>query len=104
MVRPCSSAGATSAPTGELPASTAKGAPCFGTLAIDEIGYDVSAIGDHDFDFGPDTLARFIAEVGGSTTFVSANLGFSGGPRVSPGVSGGTRDFVSPVQPGRIDT
>ena len=55
------------------------GQPFYDAVAVDLIGYDALAIGNHEFDFGPDVLARFISDV--STTqppFLSANLDFSG--------------------------
>lgn len=63
----------------EFNASNQPGAPFYDALAVKEIGYDALAIGNHEFDFGPATLARFIQEVG-DTTFVSANLDVSGEP------------------------
>jgi 5'-nucleotidase len=54
------------------------GQPFYDAVAVDLIGYDALAIGNHEFDFGPDVLARFISDV--STTqppFLSANLDFS---------------------------
>ncbi|MGD1916382.1 MAG: bifunctional metallophosphatase/5'-nucleotidase, partial [Phycisphaerales bacterium] len=63
----------------EFSASLDAGVPFFDTIALDLIGYDAFAIGNHEFDFGPDVLEDFIA---GFTTnpapFVSANLDFSG--------------------------
>ncbi len=45
--------------------------------AVDLLGYDALAIGNHEFDFGPDLLAGFIVE-SSSPPFVSANLDVSG--------------------------
>ncbi len=50
----------------------------FDARAINNIGYDALAIGNHEFDFGPDVLAEFISQT--NTTFLSANLDFSGEP------------------------
>jgi 5'-nucleotidase len=47
--------------------------------AIDLLGYDALAIGNHEFDFGPDLLAGFVVE-SSSPPFVSANLDYSGEP------------------------
>jgi 5'-nucleotidase len=52
-------------------------------VAFAALGYDASAIGNHEFDFGPDVLEGFLTTVagnGGTTTFVSNNLGFAGEP------------------------
>ena len=46
--------------------------------ALELIGYDALAIGNHEFDFGPDVLERLIADFDAPTPFLSANLDFSG--------------------------
>jgi len=51
-----------------------EGQPLYDTVALDLIGYDASAIGNHEFDFGPDVTARFIGGFQSRTRFVSANL------------------------------
>ncbi|MEQ8843922.1 MAG: 5'-nucleotidase C-terminal domain-containing protein [Phycisphaerales bacterium] len=74
----------------EFSASLDAGVPFFDTIALDLIGYDAFAIGNHEFDFGPDVLEDFIA--GFSTNpapFVSANLDFSGEPGLQALVDGG---------------
>lgn len=54
------------------------------------IGYDALAIGNHEFDFGPETLARIVTETSASgATFVSANLDFSGEPELQALVDAG---------------
>lgn len=51
---------------------------------IEIIGYDALAMGSHDFDFGPDILARFISQVRyRSSPFLSANLDFSAEPSLA---------------------
>ena len=46
---------------------------------IEIIVYDALALGNHDFDFGPDVLARFITQImHRPAPFLSANLDFSG--------------------------
>jgi 5'-nucleotidase len=47
--------------------------------AVDLLGYDALAIGNHEFDFGPELLAGFVDE-SSSPPFVSANLDYSGEP------------------------
>ncbi|MEO0411720.1 MAG: 5'-nucleotidase C-terminal domain-containing protein [Pseudomonadota bacterium] len=44
---------------------------------LNAVNYDALALGNHDFDFGPDLLADFIGEVDNDIQFVSANLDFS---------------------------
>ena len=63
-------------------ASRVDGAPFYDALAVNAIGYDALAIGNHEFDFGPAAFARFVNEVGG-VPFVSANLDFSGEPSLA---------------------
>ena len=66
----------------EFSASLAKGVPYYDSIALKRIGYDAFAIGNHEFDFGPDVLADFIAGFRGfrSAPFLSANLDFSAEP------------------------
>jgi 2',3'-cyclic-nucleotide 2'-phosphodiesterase (5'-nucleotidase family) len=61
-------------------ASLEKGPPFYDTIAMAHIGYDAAAIGNHEFDFGPEVLADFISGFGGRLRFVSANLDFSAEP------------------------
>lgn len=67
----------------EFTASTTNGI-YYDAIALDLIGYDAIDIGNHDFDFGPDVLADFIESYrfGRSETYLSANLDFSGEPRL----------------------
>ena len=62
----------------ELNASFREETTVFDALALRLIGYDALCIGNHEFDFGADFLARFIAAFGGDAPFLSANLDFSG--------------------------
>jgi 5'-nucleotidase len=62
-------------------ASLAKGIPFYEAIAMEEIGYSAAALGNHDFDFGPDVLADFIAGFR-SLPFVAANLDFQNEPRL----------------------
>lgn len=67
----------------EFNVSLEKGVPYYDTIAMDLIGYNAVAIGNHDFDFGPDVLADFIAGYERTRpTYLSANLDFSGEPRL----------------------
>ncbi|MCG8374239.1 MAG: 5'-nucleotidase C-terminal domain-containing protein, partial [Balneolales bacterium] len=53
----------------------------YDALALEALGYDAIAIGNHDFDFGPQTLADFINEFGDfAPPYVSANLDFTNEP------------------------
>ena len=44
----------------EFNASLDNGVPFYDTIAAESFGYDALALGNHDFDFGPDVLADFI--------------------------------------------
>jgi 5'-nucleotidase len=54
----------------------------YDAIALDRFGYDAIALGNHDFDFGPDVLADFIDDYRkpGNPPYLSANLDFSGEP------------------------
>ncbi|MEQ8524570.1 choice-of-anchor I family protein [Gracilimonas sp.] len=54
------------------------GGDYYDAIALNAIGYDAFAIGNHDFDFGPDVLEEFISQLGENAPFISANLDFSG--------------------------
>lgn len=55
--------------------------PMYDGLGLDKIGYDALCLGNHDFDFGPDTLARFIRSFPVTNApFLSANLSFPDEP------------------------
>jgi len=74
----------------EFNASLDKGVPFYDSLAMQLIGYDAAAIGNHEFDFGPDVLADFITGMGGAFPFVSANLNFSAEPNLQALVDQGS--------------
>ena len=67
----------------EFAASLEHGVPFYDSLAASAIGYDAMAIGNHEFDFGPDTLADYISGIDPRIPFVSANLDLSGEPRLA---------------------
>ena len=73
----------------EFTASLDHGVPFYDAVAMKHIGYDASALGNHEFDFGPDVTADFIESVGGGTDFVSANLDFSAEPNMAALVDDG---------------
>lgn len=61
-------------------ASLEKGVPYYDAIAMDMIGYDAVAIGNHDFDFGPDVFENFVESFTTGTPFLSANLDFTNEP------------------------
>jgi 2',3'-cyclic-nucleotide 2'-phosphodiesterase (5'-nucleotidase family) len=75
----------------EFTASLRKGVPFYDSIGLGLIGYDAMAIGNHEFDFGPDVLADFIEGFGEDVPpFVSANLDLSGEPRLAALAADGT--------------
>jgi 5'-nucleotidase len=73
----------------EFNASLTNGVPFYDTIAMGLIGYDAVNLGNHDFDFGPDVLADFLDGFGVAPPYVSANLDFSGEPRLQAYVDAG---------------
>jgi 2',3'-cyclic-nucleotide 2'-phosphodiesterase/3'-nucleotidase/5'-nucleotidase len=66
------------------------GVPYYDAIVMDSIGYDAIAIGNHDFDFGPDVLERFINSFQVTEPpYLSANLDFSGEPGLQALVDAG---------------
>lgn len=64
----------------EFNASLVNGVPFYDTIAMELIGYDAVSFGNHDFDFGPDVLADFLAGYTVPPPYVAANLDFTGEP------------------------
>jgi len=64
----------------QFQASLDKGIPYYDAIALDLIGYDAIAIGNHEFDFGPEVFANFVSSFKDKTPFLSANLDFSNEP------------------------
>jgi 2',3'-cyclic-nucleotide 2'-phosphodiesterase (5'-nucleotidase family) len=62
----------------EFNESLEKSGTYYDSIALNRIGYDAMAIGNHEFDFGPDVLAKFIRGFDDDVPFVSANLDVSG--------------------------
>ena len=78
----------------EFNASVENGVPFYDTIAMELIGYDAVNLGNHDFDFGPDVLADFLYGFTIAPPYVSANLDFSGEPRLQDYVDAGV---ISPA-------
>ena len=73
----------------EFNVSVENGVPFYDTIALDLIGYDAIAIGNHDFDFGPDVLADFLSGYTRPVPYLSANLDFTAEPRLQAYVDEG---------------
>nr|MDE0500024.1 5'-nucleotidase C-terminal domain-containing protein [bacterium] len=63
----------------ELGVSLGREGPLFDSIALSGI-YDAMALGNHDFDLGPEVTARFVSGFSPPVTFLSANVDFSGEP------------------------
>ena len=63
----------------ELGISLARDGALYDSVALSGL-YDAMALGNHDFDFGPDVTARFIEGFDPPVTFLSANADFSNEP------------------------
>jgi 5'-nucleotidase len=73
----------------EFNAGLENGVPFYDTIAMELIGYDAVNLGNNDFDFGPDVLADFLDGYEVVPPYVSANLDFSGEPRLQAYVDSG---------------
>ncbi len=70
----------------------------YDAMALDMLGYDAISLGNHDFDFGPNTLAASISEGfsdPGTPPYLAANLDFS----AEPALQAGPRRFRGHRQP-----
>jgi 5'-nucleotidase len=67
-------------PGPEFSASIAKGVPFYDSIGLNSMDYDAMAIGNHEFDFGPDLLEQFIISFDNPPPFVTANLVFTAEP------------------------
>ena len=61
----------------ELNVSLARDGALYDSIALSGL-YDAMALGNHDFDLGPEVTARFIEGFDPAVTFLSANADFSG--------------------------
>ena len=65
----------------EFGVSLAREGPLYDSIALSGI-YDAMALGNHDFDMGPEVTSRFITGFEPAIPFLSANLDFSGEPEL----------------------
>jgi 5'-nucleotidase len=79
--------------------------PVYDAVAQRQIAYDLHVFGNHEFDYSPDFLERYIRnfEVGGrlDQPFLSGNLDFSGEPGFA-GLIDGDGLIVGEVSDGRV--
>ncbi|MEX1336142.1 MAG: 5'-nucleotidase C-terminal domain-containing protein [Candidatus Limnocylindrales bacterium] len=81
-------------------------APVYDAIAQSQIPYDVHIFGNHEFDYGPDFLARYIAGfasegMGLDQPFISANLDFGAEPAFADWID---EDGLieTPIEDGRV--
>ncbi|MCY4371011.1 MAG: 5'-nucleotidase C-terminal domain-containing protein [bacterium] len=72
----------------EFGVSLAREGALYDSVALSGV-YDAMALGNHDFDMGPEVTARFITGFDPAITFLSANLDFSGEPELQKLVDDG---------------
>ena len=65
----------------EFGVSLAREGPLYDSIALSGV-YDAMALGNHDFDMGPEVTARFINGFDPAIPFLSANLDFSAEPEL----------------------
>ena len=63
----------------ELGVSLGREGPLYDSIALSGL-YDAMALGNHDFDLGPEVTARFVTGFSPPVTFLSVNVDFSGEP------------------------
>src|SRR5215211_3868647 len=64
----------------QFQASLTKGVPYYDSIGLGLVGYDAMALGNHEFDFGPEVLADFIEGFSSGVPFLSSNLTFEAEP------------------------
>ena len=83
----------------ELNISLAREGALYDSVALSGL-YDAMALGNHDFDFGPEVTARFIEGFDPPVTFLSANADFSGEPVLQALVDSGRLAASTVVETG----
>ena len=63
----------------ELSVSLGREGAMYDSIALSGV-YDAMALGNHDFDMGPEVTARFVSGFSPAVPFLSANVDFSGEP------------------------
>ena len=83
----------------ELNVSLARDGALYDSIALSGL-YDAMALGNHDFDLGPEVTARFIEGFDPAVTFLSANTDFSGEPVLQALVDSGVLAGSTVVETG----
>jgi len=78
--------------------------PFYDAIALDSLDYDASAVGNHEFDFGPNVLGYFISQFDTSNIrFVSANLDVTGDAALAQFVSAAPGEAATLVEWTRVE-
>ncbi len=72
----------------ELGVSLGREGPLYDSIALRGL-YDAMALGNHDFDLGPEVTARFVTGFSPPVIFLSANVDFTGEPMLQALVEDG---------------
>ncbi len=83
----------------ELNISLAREGALYDSVALSGL-YDAMALGNHDFDLGPEVTARFIEGFVPPVTFLAANADFSGEPALQALVDSGVLAASTAVEAG----
>ncbi len=83
----------------ELNVSLARDGALYDSIALSGL-YDAMALGNHDFDLGPEVTARFIEGFDPAVPFLSANADFSGEPVLQALVDAGVLAGSAVVETG----
>ncbi len=83
----------------ELNVSLARDGALYDSIALSGL-YDAMALGNHDFDLGPEVAARFIEGFDPAVPFLSANADFSGEPSLQALVDRGVLAASTVVETG----
>ena len=83
----------------ELNISLARDGALYDSIALSGL-YDAMALGNHDFDLGPEVTARFIEGFDPAVPFLSANADFSGEPILQALVESGVLAGSAVVEAG----
>jgi 5'-nucleotidase/UDP-sugar diphosphatase len=75
--------------------------PVYDAIAQRAMPFTTHVIGNHEFDYSPDFLKRFIDAFGGTQPFLSANLDFGGEPSYAPLLDADGVLFT-PISAGRV--
>ena len=83
----------------ELGVSLALDGPLYDSVALSGL-YDAMALGNHDFDLGPELTARFILGFTPPVTFLSSNVDFSAEPALQALVDSGVLAASTVIETG----